>query len=42
MTSVVDASVLVAALVDTGSDGVWAEAALSERSLSVPTCCPPR
>ncbi len=30
MTAVVDASVLVAALVDTGSDGRWATAAMSE------------
>ena len=40
MTSVVDASVLVAALVDTGSDGVWAEAALAERSLVGPDLLP--
>ena len=40
MTSVVDASVLVAALVDTGGDGVWAEAALAERSLVGPELLP--
>ena len=40
MTSVVDASVLVAALVDTGSDGAWAEAALAERSLVGPELLP--
>ena len=40
MTSVVDASVLVAALVDTGGDGVWAEAALAEPSLVGPELLP--
>ena len=40
MTSVVDASVLVAALVDTGGDGAWAEAALAERSLVGPELLP--
>lgn len=40
MTSVVDASVVVAALVDTGADGAWAETALSERSLVGPDLLP--
>lgn len=40
MTSVIDASVLVAALVDTGSAGAWAEAALGERSLVAPELLP--
>ena len=40
MTSVIDASVLVAALVDTGSAGTWAEAALGERSLAAPELLP--
>lgn len=40
MTSVVDASVVVAALVDTGVDGAWAETALSERSLVGPDLLP--
>jgi predicted nucleic acid-binding protein len=33
---VVDASVVVAALVDGGPDGVWAESALSEDNLAAP------
>ena len=36
MTRVVDASVLVAALVDAGQAGRWAEAALAEESLAGP------
>ena len=36
MTVVVDASVLVAALVDAGCEGKWAESALSEGSLAAP------
>ena len=40
MTSVVDASVLVAALVDTGDDGAWAEAALAGRALAGPELLP--
>ncbi len=36
MTRVVDASVLVAALVDAGQAGQWAEAALAEGSLAGP------
>ena len=36
MTVVVDASVLVAALVDAGREGKWAESALSEGSLAAP------
>ena len=40
MTSVVDASVLVAALVDTGGDGAWAEAALAGRALAGPELLP--
>ena len=36
MRAVVDASVLVAALVDTGEDGTWAEAAISEGPLAAP------
>ena len=36
MTVVVDASVLVAALVDSGREGVWAESALAEDSLAGP------
>ena len=36
MTIVVDASVLVAALVDAGPEGRWAEAALAEESLAAP------
>ena len=36
MTVVVDASVLVSALVDSGHEGVWAESALAEGSLAGP------
>ncbi len=36
MTVVVDASVLVAALVDSGREGVWAESAMAEGSLAGP------
>lgn len=36
MTTVVDASVLVAALVDSGSDGMWAESTLAEGELAAP------
>lgn len=36
MTLVVDASVLVAALVNSGRDGQWAEATLAERALAGP------
>lgn len=41
MTGVVDASALVAALVDTGADGRWATAAISEhRPLVAPELAP--
>ncbi len=36
MTVVVDASVLVAALVDSGREGVWAESTMAEGSLAGP------
>ena len=36
MTVVVDASVLIAALVDSGADGQWAESVLSEGGLVAP------
>ena len=36
MTVVVDASVLVAALVDSGREGTWAESAVAEGSLAGP------
>ena len=36
MTKVVDASVLVAALVDSGDEGKWAEATLAEGGLTSP------
>ena len=36
MTLVVDASVLVAALVDPGSEGVWAESAVESETLFAP------
>ena len=36
MTAVADASVLVAALVDSGSEGKWAESALAEGPLAGP------
>ena len=36
MTTVVDATVLVAALVDSGDDGSWAEMAIAEGGLASP------
>ena len=36
MTIVIDASVLVAALVDSGPDGIWAESVISQGSLVSP------
>lgn len=36
MTTVVDASVLVAALVDSGAEGMWAESVIDEGSLAAP------
>ena len=36
MTKVIDASVLVAALIDSGPDGVWAESMLAEDALISP------
>ena len=36
MTTVIDASVLIAALVDFGPEGEWAEAAVSEGALAAP------
>ena len=36
MTLVVDASVVVAALIDGGSDGVWAESVLASQPLAAP------
>ena len=36
MTKVVDASILVAALVDSGPEGAWSEAAVAEGSLIAP------
>lgn len=36
MTLVVDASTVVAALVDSGSDGIWAEALLESNQLAAP------
>ncbi|HDY82577.1 MAG TPA: PIN domain-containing protein [Halieaceae bacterium] len=36
MTVVVDASVLVSALVDTGSEGVWAESLVADETLVAP------
>ena len=36
MTTVVDASVLVAALVDSGPDGIWAESVIAQGSLVGP------
>ena len=36
MTVVIDASVVVAALVDTGTDGTWAESVLAESGLVAP------
>jgi len=40
VTLVVDASVLVAALVDTGPDGTWAESVLAGRHLTAPHLLP--
>ena len=40
MTLVVDASVLVAALIDTGPDGTWALELLSEEPLAAPHLMP--
>lgn len=40
MTLVVDASVMVAALIDHGTDGQWAEEQLLERSLVAPHLMP--
>ena len=36
MTTVVDATVIVAALVDSGHDGLWAESAIAEGGLASP------
>ncbi|MBW8077663.1 MAG: PIN domain-containing protein [Gallionella sp.] len=36
MSLVVDSSVIVAALIDTGSDGVWAEAVIDDQVLCAP------
>ncbi len=36
MTIVIDASVIVAALVDTGSDGTWAESLIASETLVAP------
>ena len=36
MTTVIDASVLVAALVDSGPDGIWAESVIAQGSLVGP------
>lgn len=40
MTLVVDASVVVAALVDAGRDGIWAEARLGSDALAAPHLLP--
>lgn len=40
MTTVVDASVVVAALVDSGAHGVWAEALLERADLAAPHLLP--
>ena len=40
MTKVVDASVVVAALIDTGRVGVWAESLLASDSLAAPHLMP--
>ena len=40
MTLVVDASVVVAALIDTGSDGIWAEERLGSDALVAPHLLP--
>ncbi len=36
MTVVIDASVIVAALVDTGTDGAWAESLIASKILVAP------
>ncbi len=36
MTIVIDASVIVAALVDTGRDGIWAESLIGTETLAAP------
>jgi len=36
MTIVIDASVIVAALVDTGGDGIWAESVIASETLVAP------
>ena len=36
MTIVIDASVIVAALVDTGEDGIWAESVIASETLVAP------
>ena len=36
MTTVIDSSVLVAALVDSGADGLWAESIIARGSLAAP------
>ena len=40
MTLVVDASVVVAALIDTGADGTWAEQVLGSEALAAPHLMP--
>ena len=40
MTLVIDASVMVAALVDAGSDGTWAESQLASEPLAAPHLMP--
>ena len=40
MTLVVDASVAVAGLIDTGTDGIWAEALLRSEPLAAPDLMP--
>ena len=40
MTIVVDASLVVAALVDGGSDGVWADSVLASDDLAAPHLMP--
>jgi hypothetical protein len=39
VTVVVDASVVVGALVDSGADGKWSETLLASDSLAAPTQC---
>jgi len=36
MTIVIDASVIVAALIDTGGDGIWAESVIADQTLLAP------